>query len=184
MAIKTTFSEVREPSFKAKMTQENKTMGTGFGVTNTIYNGQNGATFTPSVSKEGVLSWTNDRDLPNPNPVNVIGKEGPRGEPGSQGDPGEPGPQGSPGEPGPQGEEGGYYSPGVSVLSSNDISTIWISYTPSKQGMPVPSPSRVDIPHGKTPVNGVDYFTPTEKEEMVQSVLSSLPVYNGEVIEV
>lgn len=35
--------------------------------------GENGATFTPSVSEEGVLSWTNDKDLPNPAPVNVKG---------------------------------------------------------------------------------------------------------------
>lgn len=33
----------------------------------------NGATFTPSVSAEGVLSWTNDRDLPNPEPFDVTG---------------------------------------------------------------------------------------------------------------
>ena len=35
--------------------------------------GENGATFTPSVSEEGVLSWTNDKDLPNPAPVNIKG---------------------------------------------------------------------------------------------------------------
>lgn len=37
---------------------------------------------------------------------------------------------------------------------------------------------------GKTPVKGVDYFTAAEKSEMVQEVLSSLPVYNGEAVTV
>lgn len=32
-----------------------------------------GATFTPSVSAEGVLSWTNDKELENPEPVDIKG---------------------------------------------------------------------------------------------------------------
>lgn len=35
--------------------------------------GDTGATFTPSVSEEGVLSWTNNGELPNPEPVNIKG---------------------------------------------------------------------------------------------------------------
>lgn len=34
---------------------------------------------------------------------------------------------------------------------------------------------------GKTPVKGVDYYTEADKQEMVQSVIAALPVYNGEV---
>lgn len=37
---------------------------------------------------------------------------------------------------------------------------------------------------GHTPVKGTDYFTETEKAEMVQSVIDALPKYNGEVVEV
>lgn len=37
---------------------------------------ENGATFTPSVSEEGMLSWTNDKGLDNPDPVNINGKDG------------------------------------------------------------------------------------------------------------
>ncbi len=37
---------------------------------------------------------------------------------------------------------------------------------------------------GYTPVKGTDYYTEVEKEEMVHSVLSRLPVYNGEVKQV
>ena len=36
--------------------------------------GENGATFTPLVSSEGVISWTNDKGLSNPAPVNIKGK--------------------------------------------------------------------------------------------------------------
>lgn len=35
--------------------------------------GENGATFTPSVSSSGVISWTNDKGLNNPTPVNIKG---------------------------------------------------------------------------------------------------------------
>ena len=42
-----------------------------------------GATFYPSVSEDGVISWTNDKDLPNPDPVNI---KGPQGEQGVQGE--------------------------------------------------------------------------------------------------
>ena len=38
--------------------------------------GEDGATFTPAVSEDGVLSWTNDGGLPNPEPVNIKGPPG------------------------------------------------------------------------------------------------------------
>lgn len=41
--------------------------------------GSDGTTFTPSVSSEGMISWTNDGGKPNPDPVNI---RGPKGEPG------------------------------------------------------------------------------------------------------
>lgn len=50
--------------------------------------GQNGATFTPSVSPEGVISWTNDKELPNPEPVSIKGGKGDQGPQGEQGPPG------------------------------------------------------------------------------------------------
>ncbi len=36
--------------------------------------GTPGATFIPSVSEEGVISWTNDGGLPNPTPINIKGE--------------------------------------------------------------------------------------------------------------
>ncbi len=41
-----------------------------------------GATFIPSVDNEGNISWTNDKDKPNPEPKNI---KGPQGEPGESG---------------------------------------------------------------------------------------------------
>ena len=60
--------------------------------------GEDGATFIPSVSENGIISWTNDKGLPNPEPVNIKGPKG---------DDGDAGPQGSPGQDG--------YSPTVQV---------------------------------------------------------------------
>ena len=34
--------------------------------------GEDGATFIPSVSTAGVISWTNDKGLPNPAPVDLV----------------------------------------------------------------------------------------------------------------
>lgn len=41
-----------------------------------------GAHFTPSVSDDGVLSWTNNGGLGNPQPVNIRGPQGVQGEQG------------------------------------------------------------------------------------------------------
>lgn len=80
-----------------------------------VHDVQNGATFYPCVSADGILSWTNDQGLDNPEPVNIRGKDG------------------------------------------ND---------------------------GYTPVKGTDYFTEADKAEMVSAVISALPVYDGEVVDV
>lgn len=44
-----------------------------------------GATFTPSVAADGTLSWTNDKEKENPQPVNIKGPQGPQGNPGTSG---------------------------------------------------------------------------------------------------
>ena len=38
--------------------------------------GENGATFIPNVSDDGIISWTNDKGLENPEPVNIKGVDG------------------------------------------------------------------------------------------------------------
>lgn len=45
----------------------------------------NGYTFTPYVSADGVISWTNDGGLVNPEPVNIKGPTGPAGAAGPAG---------------------------------------------------------------------------------------------------
>lgn len=47
--------------------------------------GENGATFRPFVSDSGVLSWTNDKGLSNPEPVNIKGPPGESGTGGTAG---------------------------------------------------------------------------------------------------
>lgn len=46
-------------------------------------NGTDGTTFTPSVSPEGVISWTNDGDKENPTAVNIKGATGDNGDDGT-----------------------------------------------------------------------------------------------------
>lgn len=41
-----------------------------------IIPGVKGTTFIPSVSSDGVISWTNDGNLPNPKPMNIAGPQG------------------------------------------------------------------------------------------------------------
>ena len=50
--------------------------------------GESGATFTPTINADGILSWTNDKGKLNPAPVNVRGPKGERGETGERGEPG------------------------------------------------------------------------------------------------
>lgn len=113
--------------------------------------GENGATFTPSVSSEGVISWTNDKGLTNPDPVNIkgpqgetgatgaTGPQGPKGdtgETGATGATGPQGPQGIQGETGPQGATGPA-GPGVPAggtagqflvkSSATDYDTAWVT---------------------------------------------------------
>ena len=59
-----------------------------------ITTGANGATFTPAVDDAGNLSWSNDKDLANPNTVNIKGAKGDKGDKGEKGDTGAKGADG------------------------------------------------------------------------------------------
>lgn len=48
-------------------------------------NGEDGTTFTPKVSADGTLSWTNNKNLENPQTVNIKGPKGDTGEKGQDG---------------------------------------------------------------------------------------------------
>lgn len=45
--------------------------------------GESGGTYTPSLSSNGDLSWSNDKGLPNPETVNIKGQDGTNGKDGS-----------------------------------------------------------------------------------------------------
>lgn len=62
--------------------------------------------FLPSVSEEGVISWTNRAGIENPPSVNIKGPQGVQGPQGPKGDTGERGEQGPQGERGTKGEKG------------------------------------------------------------------------------
>lgn len=103
--------------------------------------GQNGATFTPSVSEAGVLSWTNNGGLDNPDPVNIMGPQGPQGVQGN------PGAQGAPGAAGADGQDGGYYQPSVATDGT-------LSWTASVSSMPSVASVNIRGPQGPAGADG------------------------------
>lgn len=62
--------------------------------------------FVPSVSSDGVLSWTNRAGLANPASVNIKGAKGDKGDTGAQGIQGVKGDKGDKGDTGAQGIQG------------------------------------------------------------------------------
>lgn len=91
--------------------------------------GPAGYVYTPSVSDDGIISWTNDGGLSNPGPVNIRGPQGAKGAKGDTGDKGE------------QGDTGGYYIPSV----SDDGALSWVG---SQTGMTSPPPANIKGPKG------------------------------------
>ena len=124
--------------------------------------GENGVTFLPAVSAEGVLSWTNDGGLENPEPVNIMGPQGEQGETGPQG------PQGEQGETGPQGPQGEQGETGAQGPQGEKGDT-GAQGPQGEQG-----PQGATGADGYTPVKGTDYFTDEDKAELVAAVKASL----------
>lgn len=84
MKLDLKFSENAQ-AFEAKVNEDEQLFDMKFENVSVLHDGQNGATFIPSVSNDGVISWTNDRELPNPTPVNIKGEKGDKGEQGERG---------------------------------------------------------------------------------------------------
>ena len=84
MRVDVVFSETSN-EFNPSFGEINNEFVPDFGNTTIVHDGQNGATFTPYVSADGVISWTNDRELPNPEPVNIKGERGVPGDSGKDG---------------------------------------------------------------------------------------------------
>ena len=105
---------------------------------------------TPTIGGNG--NWfigEADTGKPSRGAAGLPGEKGSKGEPGDKGDKGDKGDAGPTGPQGPQGETGPKGDPGA-------------------QG-----------PAGATPVKGTDYFTATDKAELVQDVLAALPEWTG-----
>ena len=90
--------------------------------------GEPGPAYVPSVAN-GVLSWTNDAGLENPEPADISGPAGPKGDTGA------PGPKGE------NGADGGYYAPSLDGEGN-------LSWTPSKSGMAAVSGANIRGPKG------------------------------------
>ena len=99
-----------------------------------VTDGEDGATFTPSVDDSGNLSWTNDKSLPNPEPVNI---KGPKGDTGEQGEQGGQGPQGLPGPTGPGVPTGGTTGQVLAKNSDSDLDTVWKTVESGGSGITV-----------------------------------------------
>ena len=183
--------------------------GTGGGSGEGGGSGKNGVTFTPSVSEAGVISWTNDGGLTNPDAVNIKGPQGETGPAGPQGDPGDDGY--SPvvrltrnetensvqitvtnkdgtkmstvydGATGPQGDPGADGGYYTPKVTTAGV----LSWTASKTGMSsvssvnIKGPQGPEGPQGPKPVKGTDYWTAEDKAAMVQDVLAALPNASG-----
>lgn len=156
--------EVKNETFGASFEQTDSTFDADFSNVGGGQDGKDGATFIPSVSKEGVISWTNNGNLPNPTPVNIKGEKGEKGERGLQGVQGERGEQGIQGE---QGEKGADGTNGKDGINGKD------GYTPIKGVDYFDGKDGKDGADGK---DGNDYIlTEEDKSEIVDDVLAELP---------
>lgn len=122
--------------------------------------------WVPEVSESGDLSWTRgDTETP-PEPANIMGPAGPRGETGPRGPQGETGPQGLRGETGPQGQVGATPSLSigtVSTLAAGSSATATITGTAENPTLNLGIPAGADGQDGADGAPGADggYYTPS-----------------------
>ena len=152
-----------------------------------LINGElNGATFIPNINEEGILSWTNNKNLDNPPEQNIKGPQGPMG---------------------PQGEaftikktyssiaemqsDFDNMNVGDYVMIANSVETednaklytktidAWVFITDfsgatgiqGEQGPQGIQGIQGPIgPQGEKPIAGIDYFTEEDKNEMIEEI--------------
>lgn len=132
----------------------------------------------------------------------ATGPQGPQGEQGPKGDKGDTGAQGPQGETPVKGVD--YWTKedkedllrtlasDVIVMQSEppeDTAAVWVDPDDDfddgfQEALAIALKQAKDSGEfdGKTPVIGIDYFTESDKAEMLNSVIAALPVYNGEVV--
>lgn len=112
-------------------------------------------------------------------PIGSQGEQGPKGETGARG------PQGPAGETGPQGEPGEAATISNVTASVDDTSgdpevVVAMGGTAQERSFAFAF-SGLKGEDGKTPVKGVDYWTPEDQQSIVDQVLQDLP--NGDEVE-
>ena len=119
--------------------------------------------------------------------ANLKGEQGEKGDKGDRGEQGIQGQQGLQGAKGDKGDKGQNGTPcthqwnGTTLIVSSASGTSSANLKGEKGEQGAKGSDGAD---GHTPVKGVDYFTPADKTEMVNAVISALPKYNGEVTTV
>ena len=118
-------------------------------------------------------------------PMGPQGPIGPQGEQGPKGETGAQGPQGPAGETGPQGEPGEAATISNVAASVDDTSgdpevVVTMGGTAQERSFAFAF-SGLKGENGKTPVKGVDYWTPEDQQSIVDQVLQDLP--NGDEVE-
>lgn len=131
--------------------------------------GENGATFIPHVSDDGVISWTNDKALPNPDPVSIKGKDGTKWHFLQSYD---------------IALQLDFVNDGDLVVDLADerLGVFKVDKANNQMvftGVYLKGEKGDKGDDGVTPVKGTDYFTDEDKAEMVQAVIASLPTWNG-----
>ena len=148
------------------------------------------ATFTPSVSADGTLSWTNNKGLTNPEPVNIKGPQGETGPQGPQGPKGDTGATGQAGATGAAGKsayqyavEGGYTGTETEFaekLAQEQLTgTIW-TLTPTQVYDAVSAGVPVKVQHTDG-TYGLLSFTAFNIAESLSMIVSQAIVYYNSV---
>lgn len=116
--------------------------GTGYELS---FRGGGGGTsdllWRPTVSEDGELSWEQSASDTPPEPVNIMGPQGPAGADGATG---------------PAGQDGGYYTPSVTQPSDT---TMQVSFAPSQASMPSVAPVTVELPGDGGSTSADSYVT-------------------------
>lgn len=116
------------------------------------------------------------------------GAQGEKGDKGDRGEQGIQGIQGAKGETGAQGQKGADGTPATHRWSGTTLYITSASGTSSanlkgekgdKGDKGDTGAAGKDGANGKTPVRGTDYWTDTDKTDMLNDVLAALPTWNG-----
>lgn len=105
--------------------------------------------------------------------ADLKGEKGDKGDTGAKGDKGEQGLRGLQGEQGIQGIQGEKGDKG-DAFTYADFTAEQLAALKGEKGE-----TGANGTNGYTPVKGTDYFTDSDKQELVADVLAALPIWNG-----